>query len=136
MSIEQKEKATHKAVRQAIIRIEKGRPSIVSDSRRISVASVAEEAGVSRALIHRDCPDLLERIKGGVNKGVRQQRDAKQTELNECKERNKELRAEVAELKAMLAKLQSQNATLLLNNIASMSKQTENSNLTQLPYRK
>ncbi|MBF4297107.1 TetR family transcriptional regulator, partial [Vibrio anguillarum] len=61
----QKEKATHKMVRLAIIRIEKGRPKVVSDKRKMSVASVAEEAGVSRALIHRDCPDLLERIKGG-----------------------------------------------------------------------
>ncbi|MBF4322520.1 TetR family transcriptional regulator, partial [Vibrio anguillarum] len=52
----QKEKATHKMVRLAIIRIEKGRPKVVSDKRKMSVASVAEEAGVSRALIHRDCP--------------------------------------------------------------------------------
>lgn len=88
----QKEKSTHKAVRFAIIRIEKGRPNVVSDKRKMSVAAVAEEAGVSRALIHRDCPDLLERIKGGVNKGIRQQRDAKQIELNEYKERNRELR--------------------------------------------
>ncbi|MBF4322753.1 TetR family transcriptional regulator, partial [Vibrio anguillarum] len=67
--------------------------------------------------IHRDCPDLLERIKGGVNKGIRQQRDAKQTELNEYKERNRELRSEVAELKAMLSKVQSQNATLIRKNM-------------------
>lgn len=113
----QKEKSTHKAVRLAIIRIEKGRPNVVSDKRKMSVAAVAEEAGVSRALIHRDCPDLLERIKGGVNKGIRQQRDAKQTELNEYKERNRELRSEVAELKAMLSKVQSQNATLIRKNM-------------------
>ena len=113
----QKEKSTHKAVRLAIIRIEKGRPNVVSDKRKMSVAAVAEEAGVSRALIHRDCPDLLERIKGGVNKGIRQQRDAKQIELNEYKERNRELRTEVAELKAMLSKIQSQNATLIRKNM-------------------
>ncbi|MBF4376203.1 TetR family transcriptional regulator, partial [Vibrio anguillarum] len=94
----------------------KGRPNVVSDKRKMSVAAVAEEAGVSRALIHRDCPDLLERIKGGVNKGIRQQRDAKQIELNEYKERNRELRTEVAELKAMLSKVQSQNATLIRKN--------------------
>ncbi|MGR5251973.1 TetR family transcriptional regulator [Vibrio astriarenae] len=130
----QKEKASHKAVRLAIIRIEKGRPSIVSDKRKMSVAAVAEEAGVSRALIHRDCPDLLERIKGGVNKGIRQQRDAKQTELNEYKERNRELREEVAKLKAMLAKVQSQNATLIRKNKALSSDSAINSNITQLMY--
>ncbi|EGQ8489146.1 TetR family transcriptional regulator [Vibrio alginolyticus] len=131
---EPKEKTTHKAVRLAIIRIEKGRPKVVSEKRKMSVAAVAEEAGVSRALIHRDCPDLLERIKGGVNKGIRQQRDAKQTELNKYKERNRELRAEVTELKAMLAKVQSQNATLIRKNMALNNVQTKNSNVTQLIY--
>lgn len=130
----QKEKATHKAVRLAIVRIEKGRPNTVSHKRKMSVAAVAEEAGVSRALIHRDCPKLLERIKGGVNKDIRQQRDAKQTELNKYKDRNRELRSEVAELKAMLAKVQSQNATLIRKNMALSNVLADNSNVTQLIY--
>ncbi|ATC60170.1 TetR family transcriptional regulator (plasmid) [Vibrio anguillarum] len=117
-------------------RAEKGRPNVVSDKRKMSVAAVAEEAGVSRALIHRDCPDLLERIKGGVNKGIRQQRDAKQTELNEYKERNRELRSEVAELKAMLSKVQSQNATLIRKNMVLSGVSAKNSNVTQLLYSK
>ncbi|MDC9566719.1 MULTISPECIES: TetR family transcriptional regulator [unclassified Pseudoalteromonas] len=130
----QKEKATHKAVRLAIVRIEKGRPNTVSHKRKMSVAAVAEEAGVSRALIHRDCPELLERIKGGVNKDIRQQRDAKQTELNKYKDRNRDLRSEVAELKAMLAKVQSQNATLIRKNMALSNVLADNSNVTQLIY--
>jgi AcrR family transcriptional regulator len=130
----QKEKATHKAVRLAIVRIEKGRPNTVSHKRKMSVAAVAEEAGVSRALIHRDCPELLERIKGGVHKDIRQQRDAKQTELNKYKDRNRELRSEVAELKAMLAKVQSQNATLIRKNMALSNARADNSNVTQLIY--
>ncbi|AYM89034.1 MULTISPECIES: hypothetical protein [Gammaproteobacteria] len=130
----QKEKATHKAVRLAIVRIEKGRPNTVSHKRKMSVAAVAEEAGVSRALIHRDCPELLERIKGGVNKDIRQQRDAKQTELNKYKDRNRELRSEVAELKAMLAKVQSQNATLIRKNMALSNARADNNNVTQLIY--
>ncbi|MFA0569628.1 TetR family transcriptional regulator [Vibrio gallaecicus] len=130
----QKEKPSHKAVRLAIVRIEKGRPNIVSEQRKMSIAAVAEEAGVSRALIHRDCPDQLERIKGGVNKGIRQQCNAKQTELNEYKERNRELRSEVAELKAMLAKVQSQNATLIRKNMALSSAHADNSNVSQFIY--
>lgn len=130
----QKEKATHKAVRLAIVRIEKGRPNTVSHKRKMSVAAVAEEAGVSRALIHRDCPELLERIKGGVNKDIRQQRDAKQTELNKYKDRNRDLRSEVAELKAMLAKVQSQNATLIRKNMALSNARADNNNVTQLIY--
>ncbi len=132
----QKEKTTHKKVRLAIVRIEKGRPNIVSDKRKISVKAVAEEAGVSRALIHRDCPDLLERIKGGVNKGIRQQRDAKQAELNDYKERNRELRTQVADLEAMLAKIQSQNATLIRINTQLREARADNSNITQLAYAK
>ena len=85
-------------------------------------------------MIHRDCPDLLERIKGGVNKGIRQQRDAKHTELKEYKERNRELRSEVAELKAMLAKVQSQNATLVRKNMVLSNAYADNSNVTQLIY--
>lgn len=131
-----KEKATHKAVRLAIVRIEKGRPSIVSEKRKMSIASVAEEAEVSRALIHRDCPDLLDRIKGGVSKGIRQQRDAKHAELNDFKERNRKLRKELAELKTMLAKVQSQNATLIRKNSVLNTSQNKNSNITQLTYSK
>lgn len=132
----QKEKATHKFVRLAIVRMEKGRTNIVTVGRKISVAAVAEEAGVSRALIHRDCPDLLDRIKGNVNKAVQQQRDAKQVELNKYKKRNRELRVEIAELKAILTKVQSQNATLIRKNMALDNSKIKNSNITQLIYSK
>lgn len=79
----------------------------------MSVAAFAEEAGISRALIHRDCADLLERIKGGENKG-----------------RNREFRSEVAESKTMLAK----NATLIRINMALSNARADNSNVTQLIY--
>lgn len=110
-----KESKSHKAVRLAIIRIEKGRPNVISATRKMSVSAVVEEAGegIYRATIYRDCDDLLTRIQGSVSKGVRQQRDAKQEELNKFKARNKELRAEVEEVKTMNAYLQSKNATLI-----------------------
>ena len=111
-----KESKSHKAVRLAIVRIEKGKPKVVDTNRKMSAAAVAEEAGVARNTIYRDCPDLLTRIEGAVNKGVRQQRDAKQGELNKFKERNKTLRSEVEELRAMNAYLQSKNATLIDEN--------------------
>lgn len=107
-------KKTYNSVRKAIIRIEKGRPSVVDPKRKMSVAAVAEESGVSRALIHRDMPDLLERIKGGVNKTIHVERDAKHAELKACKKRNKELREEIKQLKEHLSHMQSKNATLML----------------------
>lgn len=116
MSNDIKETKSHKAVRLAILRIEKGKPKVVDVKRKMSVAAVAEEVGLSRALIHRDCPDLVKRINGGIDKGVRQQRDAKQEEVNKYKEINKALRAEIEELREMLANIQSKNASLILEN--------------------
>jgi hypothetical protein len=130
MSNDIKEKKSHKAVRLAIIRIEKGKPKVVDIKRKMSVAAVAEEVGLSRALIHRDCPDLVKRINGGVDKGVRQQRDAKQEEVNKYKEINKDLRVEVEELKEMLANIQSKNATLILENTTLRGQVGKKSNVT------
>ncbi|MBF4259171.1 TetR family transcriptional regulator, partial [Vibrio anguillarum] len=54
----------------------------------------------------------------------------------EYKERNRELRTEVAELKAMLSKVQSQNATLIRKNMVLSGVSTKNNNVTQLSYNK
>jgi predicted nuclease with TOPRIM domain len=108
-----KESKSHKAVRMAIIRIEKGRPNVVAKDRKISVSSVAEEADVTRNTINRDCPDLHTRIQGLMNKDVREQLRLKQIELNGVKERNKELRGEVKELEDINSYLQSKNASLM-----------------------
>jgi predicted nuclease with TOPRIM domain len=108
-----KESKSHKAVRMAIIRIEKGRPNVVAKDRKISVSSVAEEADVTRNTINRDCPDLHTRIQGLMNKDIREQLRLKQIELNGVKERNKELRGEVKELEDINSCLQSKNASLM-----------------------
>ena len=71
------ESETHKRIRLAIVRLEKGQPKVVEKGRKVSVAAVAEEAGVSRALIHKDYPDMLERIRGNSNKAIQRQRDEK-----------------------------------------------------------
>lgn len=60
-------------------------------------------------MIHRNCPDLLERMKGDVNQDIRQQRDTKQ---NEHKEHNRKLLSEVVKLKVILAKVLSENAPI------------------------
>lgn len=59
---------TAKAIRQAILRIEQGRPKVVKPGRKLSIKSVAEEAGVSRATIHNNHPGLAERIREAGNK--------------------------------------------------------------------
>ena len=110
-----KESKSHKVVRLAIARIEKGRPNVILATRKMSVSAVVEEAGegIYRATIYRDCDDLLTRIQGSIGKGVRQQRDAKQEELNKFKERNKDLRSKNKDLETRNAYLQSNNANLI-----------------------
>lgn len=107
---------TRNTIRQAILRIEKGRPKIVAKSRKMSVAAVAEEAGVSRATIHNNYTDLAERIRATKGKQVRQQRDEKQELLQAEKAKNRILRTENAEMRAKVAALASRNRTLTDEN--------------------
>lgn len=98
----------------AIIRIEKGVPRVVSVNRKISITSVAEEAGVSDSLIHKDYPELLGRIKKNQDKDYRSGRDAKHQELKAEREKNRENRAKITELESQLQDLASINASLEL----------------------
>ncbi|HDZ38301.1 MAG TPA: TetR family transcriptional regulator [Marinobacter sp.] len=110
------ESDTHKRIRLAIVRLEKGQPKLVEKGRRVSVAAVAEEAGVSRALIHKDYPDLMERIRGNGNKAIQRQRDEKHEKLKEERAKNRQLREKIVELTEQRNELASKNATLELEN--------------------
>ena len=110
------ESATHKAIRQAIVRIEKGKPKVVTLTRKMSVMAVAEESGFSRALIHRDHKDLANRINGGVEKEVGARLSESQKKLADERVKAKALRVDIKELKAALAEMTSMNVTLLLEN--------------------
>lgn len=110
------ESDTHKRIRLAIVRLEKGQPKVVEKGRKVSVAAVAEEAGVSRALIHKDYPDLLERIRGNSNKAIQRQRDEKQEKLKEERFKNRQLREKIVDLTEQRNELASKNATLELEN--------------------
>ena len=110
------ESATHKAIRQAIVRIEKGKPKVVTLTRKMSVMAVAEESGFSRALIHRDHKDLANRINGGVKKEVGARLSESQKKLADERVKAKALRVDIKELKAALAEMTSMNVTLLLEN--------------------
>jgi AcrR family transcriptional regulator len=123
---------THTKIRQAIIRLENQRPSITEKGRKISVSSVAEEAGVSRALIHNDYPDLLERIRGKINKNIQNQRDIKQSLLKAERSKSKELRAIITELTEQRDILASKNATLILE-IQELKQIIQSDNVTAFP---
>lgn len=110
------ESDTHKRIRLAIVRLENGQPKVVEKGRKISIAAVAEEAGVSRALIHKDYPDLMERIRGNANKAIQRQRDEKHEKLKEERAKNRQLREKIVELTEQRNELASKNATLELEN--------------------
>lgn len=105
---------THSKIRMAIVRIEKGKPRVVSKDRKISISSVAEEAGVSDSLIHKDFPDLVARIKLNQGKDYRSDRNAKHQLLKAEREKSREYRARIAELESQLNELASINASLEL----------------------
>lgn len=106
-------KQTSNTIRQAILRIEKERTKVVAKGRKMSIAAVAEEAGVSRATIHNNYPDLAERIRATANKQARKQRDEKHDALQAEKVKNRDLRSENAELRAKIGILASKNRSLL-----------------------
>jgi hypothetical protein len=68
-----------KQLRLAITRIERGR-SREKDA-KLTIASVAREAGVSTALIHNHHPQIAELVRDAQGRSSRAQRDAKHSEL-------------------------------------------------------
>lgn len=106
----------HKAIVQALVRIQNGRPKVVDKGRRMSIMAVAEEAGTSRANIHNNHPELAERINGLSNKSARVQRDQKHCELKEERRKNREYREEIIKLRDANRKMATQLAMVTDEN--------------------
>lgn len=107
---------TRDAIRQAIVRIEQGRPRVIKKGRKLSIAAVAEEVGCDRAVIRRYHPDLAERIRGAVGKGVRTQRDQKHLELKELRAKLRELKEDYAEVQELNRNMAVEMASLVHEN--------------------
>ncbi|WP_426151253.1 hypothetical protein [Pseudomonas sp. DC3000-4b1] len=93
---------TRRAIELAISRITRGRPKTVQASRKLSIASVAEEAGISNATIHNRYPDLAELIRQKTNKESREKLAQKAKDLRGADRTIKELREALAERDADL----------------------------------
>jgi AcrR family transcriptional regulator len=106
--------AREKDLRAALMRIKHGRSN--SGAKRISISSVAKEAGVSPALIHNHYPQIAKEIRISQGRDDRAQRDAKQDELKNERKKSRELRAQIGDLKADVARLASINEVLLAEN--------------------
>ena len=122
-----------KQLRLAITRIERGRSQ--TKARKLTISSVAREAGVSTSLIHNLHPEIAEVIREKQGRSSRAMRDAKQSELKAEREKNQKLRSENAQLRQQIAKLASVNE-LLTMNISSLEARMSGGNVIDHPSAK
>jgi len=109
-----------KDLRLAMLRIERGRSQ--TKATKISIASVAREAGVSPALIHNHYPAIADAIRQAQGRSSRQQRDTKHEQLKAERDKTGELRREVDRLRVDVDRLASINEVLLAENAVLRAK--------------
>lgn len=107
--------ATAKKINEALKRIRLGRPRVVEKSRKLSIASVAEEAGVSRATIHNRYPEVIDQISMYLDRKEANGRGHEKAVLEkDLREKNLLLKEEIKLLKKDKIMLASVNETLEL----------------------
>lgn len=107
--------ATEKKINEALKRIRLGRPRVVEKSRKLSIASVAEEAGVSRATIHNRYPEIIDQISMYLDRKEAKGRSHKSSVLEkDLREKISLLKDEIKLLKKDKIMLASVNETLEL----------------------
>ncbi len=112
-----------KDLRLAMLRIKRGRSH--TGAKRVNIAAVARETGVSAALIHNHYPAIAEAIRVEQGRDARSERHAKHQQLLYERARSRELRKEVDDLRARMARLSSINEVLLAENEALRSRLTD-----------
>lgn len=103
--------AREKELRLAILRIEHGRAR--TSASKLSISSVAKEAGISGALIHNHYPEIAEEVRVKQGASSRQQRDAKVDQLKMQRDQLKELKLELRNVQLQVRTLASINEMLL-----------------------
>lgn len=107
--------ATEKKINEALKRIRLGRPRVVEKNRKLSIASVAEEAGVSRATIHNRYPEIIDQISIYLDRKEAKDRSHESAVLEKnLREKNSLLKEEIKLLKKDKIMLASVNETLEL----------------------
>lgn len=106
--------ARERDLRLAMLRIERGRSH--TKATKLSIASVAKEAGVSPALIHNHYPAIADAIRQAQGRSSREQRDTKHEQLKAERDKTRELRREVDQLRVDVDRLASINEVLLAEN--------------------
>lgn len=122
--------ARERDLQLALARIQRGRAH--TGETKVTIASVAREAGVSTALIHNHYPIIAEAIRDAQGRCSRAQRDVKHQELRAEREKNRALRQEIEGLRAKVASLASINEVLIAENRLLKAKQSD-SKVIDLP---
>lgn len=115
--------AREKELQLALHRIERGRAK--TGEKKVTIAAVAREAGVSAALIHNHYPSIAEAIRDAQGRSSRAQRDVKHQDLRAERDKNRALRQEVEELRTKVASLASLNEVLITENRILKAKQND-----------
>jgi AcrR family transcriptional regulator len=103
-----------KELRLAILRIKHGKAR--SGITRVSILSVAREAGISAALIHNHYPSIADDIRREQGRDSRAKRDAISLRLKKERDKNRKLRGENSALHTDIRRLASINEVLLAEN--------------------
>lgn len=107
---------TRKKLEIALLRLKQGRPRVVSKDRKLTIAALAEEAGVSDALIHNRYPEFATEVRKLNDKQLKSQRDKKTQQLKEEKKKSREDRAYIKNLEWQIRELASKLAASEIKN--------------------
>lgn len=130
-----KHEQTRRDLELALARIQKGRPKNITTTRKISITSVAREAGVSPSTVHNRYPDMAEHIRALIGKDSRIQQSEKQQQLNKSLQTIRQLRSDIADFEGQIKALASENARLLTEN-HQLTTAVENEKVALLPKKK
>ncbi|QYG06809.1 TetR family transcriptional regulator [Janthinobacterium sp. PAMC25594] len=98
-------KNTEREIKLSIARIRHGKQKRIEPNRKLSIAAVADEAGISNATIHNRYPKLADEIRKLQKEGIKADVEKKQTELGEMRRKISEVRKQFNESEKALRKI-------------------------------
>lgn len=111
---EQSHQKTREELNLALARLRNNNPRIVKRGTKISVTSIAKEAGVDPSTIYRFHESVRVEIRKASNAAAKKRPKADQDELQKAEQKAKEYRLTAEELDSQLRALAQQNYTLSL----------------------
>lgn len=101
----------------ALIRIISGNPMRVDPDRRLSIKSVAEEAGLHQSTIHTRYPEFRDKIMNILGGSKAKTKNQKNSDEHTPLDNSAALRAEILDLRNLITQMASENARLELENL-------------------